>query len=143
MIDCDHEFYIPFSKIDEWDRIKNSCDKFYAAVKWGYEQGREAAASKAEEPGPAPLSPAAQAVRRDFDQIIQELYRRCRVSISAADVLPITLETNDSSLQAGINELIAAAIHELADWVVPANGSRRNNEIREEILAIANALKAG
>ena len=32
---------------------------------------------------------------------------------------------------------IAAALHELADRVTPANGSRRNNEIRDEILAIA------
>ena len=56
------------------------------------------------------LSPAAQAVRRDFAQIMHELYERCRVSISATDKLPITLETNDASLQAGINSLCAAAL---------------------------------
>ena len=32
---------------------------------------------------------------------------------------------------------IAAALRALADRVTPANGSRRNNEIRDEILAIA------
>jgi len=60
------------------------------------------------------LSPAAQAVRRDFAQIMHELYERCRVSISATDKLPITLETNDASLQAGINSLCAAALRAAA-----------------------------
>ena len=65
------------------------------------------------------LSPAAQTVRRDFAQIMHELYGGCRVSISSTitgpliitlERLPITLETNDASLQAGINSLCAAAL---------------------------------
>lgn len=35
----------------------------------------------------------------------------------------------------------AAALRALADQVVPANGSRRNNEIRTEILALAAELQ--
>jgi hypothetical protein len=68
---------------------------------------------------PTPLSPAAQAVRRDLAQIMHELHQRCRVSVSATDTLPITLETNDASLQAGIDSLCAAALRAAADQVVP------------------------
>jgi hypothetical protein len=66
-----------------------------------------------------PLSPAAQAVRRDLSQIMHEMSQRCQVSISATDTLPITLETNDASLQAGINSLCAAALRAAADQAVP------------------------
>ena len=68
-------------------------------------------------PGPTKmvLSPAAQAVRRDLAQIMAELHQRCRISISRTDVLPMTLETNDAALQAGINSLCAAALHAAAD----------------------------
>jgi hypothetical protein len=64
---------------------------------------------------PTPLSPAAQAVRRDLAQIMHELHQRCRVSVSATDTLPITLETNDASLQAGIDSLCAAALRAAAE----------------------------
>ena len=37
-------------------------------------------------------------------------------------------------------DALAAALRALADQVVPANGSRKNNEIRAEILAIADEL---
>jgi len=37
---------------------------------------------------------------------------------------------------------IAAALRAAADQVVPANGSRKNNEIRAEFLAIADELEA-
>ena len=41
------------------------------------------------------------------------------------------------------DELTAAAVlRAAADQVVPANGSRRNNEIRAEILAIADELES-
>ena len=36
---------------------------------------------------------------------------------------------------------LAAAFQELADQVVPANGSPKNNEIRSEILCIAAELR--
>lgn len=67
-------------------------------------------------PNRPPLSPAAQAVNRDLAQIMQELSKYCRVSISATDILPITLETNDTSLEAGINALCAAALRACNDW---------------------------
>jgi hypothetical protein len=38
---------------------------------------------------------------------------------------------------------IAGALKAAADQVVPANGSRKNNEIRAEILAIAAELEGG
>ena len=97
------------------------------------------------------LSPATQAVRRDLSQIMHEMSQRCRVSISATDTLPITLETNDASLQAGINSLCAAALLAAADQVVPEQAcqiyglTQRENErqqVREELLAIAAELEA-
>ena len=97
------------------------------------------------------LSPATQAVRRDLSQIMHEMSQRCQVSISATDTLPITLETNDASLQAGINSLCAAALRAAADQVVPEQAcqiyglTQRENErqqVREELLAIAAELEA-
>lgn len=99
-----------------------------------------------------PLSPAAQAVRRDFAKIMEELHQRCRVSISATDALPITLETNDSSLQAGIDSLIATALRAAADQVVPEPNDldkemfsiaalRHRWVIRDQLLAIAAELE--
>ena len=38
---------------------------------------------------------------------------------------------------------LATALRALADQVVPANGSRKNNEIRAEILAITAELEGG
>jgi hypothetical protein len=38
--------------------------------------------------------------------------------------------------------IAAAALRAAADQVVPANGSRKNNEIRAELLAIAAELEA-
>jgi len=100
-----------------------------------------------------PLSPAAQAVRRDLSQIMHELSQRCRVSISATDTLPITLETNDASLQAGINSLCAAALRAAADQVVPEEDAMPLNlahrvrwdtlqSVRYQLLAIAAELEA-
>jgi hypothetical protein len=37
---------------------------------------------------------------------------------------------------------LSAALRAVADQVVPVNGSRKNNEIRAELLAIATELKA-
>jgi len=37
---------------------------------------------------------------------------------------------------------LAAALRAAADQVVPVNGSRKNNEIRAELLAIATELEA-
>ena len=97
------------------------------------------------------LSPAAQAVRRDFAQIMHELHQRCRVSVSATDTLPITLETNDASLQAGINSLCAAALRAAADQVAPSDADEPRNylpmalecqRIRKELLSIAAELEA-
>jgi len=95
------------------------------------------------------ISPDTQAVKRDFAQIMNELHQRCRVSISCTDTLPITLETNDVALQAGINSLCAAAICAAADQVVPeqkpwhrtTDVPATRHLVRTELLAIANQLK--
>ena len=93
------------------------------------------------------LSPAAQAVRRNLAQIMHELHQRCRVSVSATDTLPITLETNDASLQAGINSLCAAALRAAADQVVPHDPCGDDccidlaELIRAELLDIAAELE--
>ena len=65
-----------------------------------------------------PLSPAAQAV---LDAYYTEALRNRGVSHE---------------------EMLAAALRAAADQVVPANGSRKNNEIRAEFLAIADELEA-
>jgi hypothetical protein len=39
------------------------------------------------------------------------------------------------------NRSVAAALRAAADQVVPAGGSRKNNEIRDELLAIAAELE--
>jgi hypothetical protein len=69
-------------------------------------------------PTPEPLSSAAQAV---LDAWVENtLY-------APIDNEPLAL---------------AAALCAIADQVVPANGSRKNNEIRAELLAIATELEA-
>ena len=80
------------------------------------------------------LSPAADAVRRDLFQIMHEMSQRCRVSISATDTLPITLETNDASLQAGINSLCAAALRAAAEQM-------SCYQSRKFLYSIADAMK--
>jgi hypothetical protein len=48
----------------------------------------------------------------------------------------------DSQFQLVARGFAAATLRAVADQVVPANGSRKNNEIRAEILAIADELGA-
>ena len=32
------ELEVPFSVVDEWERVKGSCASFYAAAEWGHNQ---------------------------------------------------------------------------------------------------------
>ncbi len=32
------DFDVPFSVVDDWEKIKGSCASFYAAAEWGYKQ---------------------------------------------------------------------------------------------------------
>jgi len=66
------------------------------------------------------LSPAAQAVLDAWDAKLNPM---------------VTCLTHDPE-----REALAAALHAAADQVVPVNGSRKNNEIRAELLAIATEL---
>lgn len=98
------------------------------------------------------ISPSAQVVRSDLAQIMNELHQRCRVSISRTDTLPITLETNDVSLQAGINSLCAATLRAAAQEVIPEDDlfwklSKCETDlvlesVRNKLLAIADELEA-
>ncbi len=65
------------------------------------------------------LSPTAQAV------------------FNAAWTCPIVLGDHPATR----SRQLAAALRAAADQVVPANGSRKNNEIRAELLAIAAELE--
>ena len=47
----------------------------------------------------------------------------------------------DSAPFSSLADVIAATIHAAADQVVPSNGSRKNNEIRSELLTIAAELE--
>jgi hypothetical protein len=87
------------------------------------------------------LSPAAQAVRQNIDEIMKALQPYSRCGYSSTDSLSITIETNQAGLEAAVSQLAAAVLRAAADQVVPANGSRKNNEIRAEILAIADELE--
>ena len=92
------------------------------------------------------LSPSAQAVRRDLTQIMHQLSQRCRVSISVTDTLPIILETNGASLQAGINSLCAAALRAAIAVTQQHQGNDcLSDEIwtcdADELLAIAAELE--
>jgi hypothetical protein len=49
----------------------------------------------------------------------------------------------DSMPAASLADAMAAALRAAADAVVPTNGSRKNNEIRAELLAIAAELEGG
>jgi hypothetical protein len=70
-------------------------------------------------PRPEPLSPAAQAIVKAFDNRYELLG-------------PLEDDWQEQCL--------AAALCAAADQVVPANGSRKNNEIRAELLTIATEL---
>jgi hypothetical protein len=67
----------------------------------------------------AELSPAAQAVLDAWGNVIRADNYGGRVEVP-----------------------LAAALRAAADQVVPPNGSRKNNEIRSELLAIAAELEA-
>ena len=72
---------------------------------------------------PAPLSPAAQAVRA--------------AALATYDgSIP-----KDDNLWALDRASVAAALRAAADQVVPSDGSRRTKEIRADILAIAAELE--
>ena len=62
-----------------------------------------------------------------------------------ADITPIHQAIDAcfiaSPVSPTVEDLAAVVICAVADQVVPANGSHRNNEIRAELLAIAAALK--
>ena len=92
-------------------------------------------------PMPEPLSPAAQAVRMDTSKIWRRLQSHCKVDYCPRNPLSITIETSPVGLETVINNLVSAALRAAANQVVPANGSRKNNEIRAELLAIANELE--
>jgi len=65
-----------------------------------------------------PLTPAAQAIWEAFNE-------------------------DEAGVFVDYGDKLAVAFAALADQVVPANGSRKNNEIRAEILAIAAELEGG
>jgi hypothetical protein len=68
------------------------------------------------------LSPSAQSVLNACNEAVERL--------------PLTAEPEQFSVV-----MIAAALRAAADQVVPAGGSRKNNEIRDELLAIATELE--
>jgi hypothetical protein len=90
----------------------------------------------------AELSPAAQEVRLDLTQIMKTLHQYCRVSISATDTLPITLETNDASLQAGINSLCATALRAAADQLYDSPSQDYLWAIADELSSANHTEKA-
>ena len=68
-----------------------------------------------------------------------------KLSPAAQAVLDAAFSAYWSAEQEAPNDagmIAAAALRAAADQVVPANGSRKNNEIRAEFLAIADKLGA-
>jgi len=64
------------------------------------------------------------------------------LSPAAAAVLDATWREMDYAPRCELQWAAAATLRAAADQVVPANGSRKNNEIRAELLAIADELEA-
>jgi hypothetical protein len=69
-----------------------------------------------------------------------------RLSPAAQAILDAFENASDGEYVEGVwvvNErtMLSAALRAAADQVVPANGSRKNNEIRAELLAIADELE--
>ena len=144
---CGAGHYTETSIYDDWDGLlhctNKECNHEVKRYKWEDEPKPKP------EPQGVAVSAKAQVVRRDIAQIMHELHQRCRVSISATDTLPITLETNDASLQAGINNLCAGALRAAADQAIPMTKTPWGSTIvpvltaqesREKILAIADEL---
>lgn len=96
-----------------------------------------------------PLSPAAQAVRLPLDQIMGRLHQYSRISFSATDTLPITIETNEAGLQALVDALFAAALRTAADqFLIRPDVERSEYSILMRVLdgrfrAIAAELEGG
>jgi hypothetical protein len=63
------------------------------------------------------------------------------LSPQAQAVINATAEQVLADRRINMEHITAAALRAAADQVVPANGSRRNNEIRAELLAIAAELE--
>lgn len=63
------------------------------------------------------------------------------LSPAAQAVITATAEQVLADRRINMEHIAAAALRAAADQVVPANGSRRNNEIRAELLAIAAELE--
>ena len=61
-------------------------------------------------------------------------------SPATSAILDAYWEAFNAPLEGAIHRPLAAALRAAADQVVPANGSRKNNEIRAELLAIAAEL---
>jgi 1,6-anhydro-N-acetylmuramate kinase len=59
----------------------------------------------------------------------------------AAQAVYDAAHTADSMPAASLADAMAAVLRAAADQVVPAGGSRKNNEIRDELLAIADELE--
>ncbi len=64
------------------------------------------------------------------------------LSPAAQAVLDAAYKRMDDNPHNEVEATLAAALRAAADQVVPANGSRKNNEIRAEFLAIADELEA-
>jgi hypothetical protein len=60
---------------------------------------------------------------------------------AAADAVWEAFNEEEVGVFVDYGEKLAAALYAVADQVTPANGSRKNNEIRAEILAIADELE--
>ena len=63
------------------------------------------------------------------------------LSPAAQAVMDATYREMDYAPRGHVQWAAAAALRAVADQVVPANGSRKNNEIRAELLDIAAELK--
>ena len=62
------------------------------------------------------------------------------LSPATSAILDAYWEAFNAPLEGAVHRPLAAALRAAADQVVPPNGSRKNNEIRSELLAIAAEL---
>ncbi len=83
------------------------------------------------------ISPAAQAVRPDINEIIRALQPHCKISYSMTDdFLPITIETNQRGLEAAVDSLINSNTR-----LVTEQKCEERKFIHRKLIALVNELE--
>ena len=148
MTDTQHPITPPPELYQKWCSCGNVTEALNQAARWGADQELEACCEwfkefyKHESWAENDLKHF-QDSRRSKPQTLKRMTNLSPATHAVLDALKKASWDWASNEQASPRDIAAAALRALADQVVPANGSRKNNEIRSEILAIAAELEGG